>query len=86
MEETKSQTLGTSGGESPFFCMSQWLRLRNTGLYLLPWLLFSSLEIEGSGKTWRQDQRIRLQHVDTGGYLHSHDKKYSRIAGGQQEV
>ncbi|GAB2269541.1 Stromal cell-derived factor 2-like protein [Dionaea muscipula] len=44
------------------------------------------LEIEGSGKTWRQDQRIRLQHVDTGGYLHSHDKKYSRIAGGQQEV
>lgn len=44
------------------------------------------LEIEGSGKTWRQDQRIRLRHVDTSGYLHSHDKKYSRIAGGQQEV
>ncbi|KAG5618669.1 hypothetical protein H5410_018493, partial [Solanum commersonii] len=44
------------------------------------------LEIEGSGKTWRQDQRIRLQHIDTGGYLHSHDKKYTRIAGGQQEV
>ncbi|KAI4380989.1 hypothetical protein MLD38_007109 [Melastoma candidum] len=41
--------------------------------------------IEGSGKTWRQDQRIRLQHVDTSGYLHSHDKKYQRIAGGQQE-
>ncbi|EOY29358.1 Stromal cell-derived factor 2-like protein precursor isoform 1 [Theobroma cacao] len=44
------------------------------------------LIIEGSGKTWKQDQRIRLQHVDTGGYLHSHDKKYARIAGGQQEV
>lgn len=44
------------------------------------------LEIEGSGKTWRQDQRVRLQHVDTGGYLHSHNKKYTRIAGGQQEV
>ncbi|RRT40893.1 hypothetical protein B296_00021259, partial [Ensete ventricosum] len=44
------------------------------------------LEIEGSGKTWKQDQRVRLLHVDTGGYLHSHDKKYSRIAGGQQEV
>ncbi|MQL96883.1 hypothetical protein Taro_029564 [Colocasia esculenta] len=44
------------------------------------------LEIEGSGKTWKQDQRVRLQHIDTGGYLHSHDKKYSRIAGGQQEV
>lgn len=42
--------------------------------------------IEGSGKTWKQDQRVRLQHVDTGGYLHSHDKKYQRIAGGQQEV
>lgn len=24
--------------------------------------------------------------MDTGGYLHSHDKKYARIAGGQQEV
>ncbi|KAJ0091472.1 hypothetical protein Patl1_12572 [Pistacia atlantica] len=44
------------------------------------------LMIEGSGKTWKQDQRVRLQHVDTGGYLHSHDKKYQRIAGGQQEV
>ncbi|KAK1293628.1 Stromal cell-derived factor 2-like protein [Acorus calamus] len=47
---------------------------------------FWRLQIEGSGKTWRQDQRVRLQHVDTGAYLHSHDKKYSRIAGGQQEV
>ncbi|KAE9453560.1 hypothetical protein C3L33_14532, partial [Rhododendron williamsianum] len=45
-----------------------------------------SLEIEGGGKTWRQDQRIRFHHVDTSGYLHSHDKKYTRIAGGQQEV
>lgn len=42
--------------------------------------------IEGAGKTWKQEQRIRLQHVDTSGYLHSHDKKYQRIAGGQQEV
>lgn len=48
--------------------------------------IFHRLLIEGSGKTWKQDQRIRLQHVDTGGYLHSHDKKYTRIAGGQQEV
>ncbi|XP_074275873.1 stromal cell-derived factor 2-like protein [Silene latifolia] len=44
------------------------------------------LEIEGKGNVWKQDQRVRLQHVDTGGYLHSHDKKYQRIAGGQQEV
>lgn len=29
---------------------------------------------------------MRLRHVDTGGYLHSHNKKYTRIAGGQQEV
>jgi dolichyl-phosphate-mannose--protein O-mannosyl transferase len=43
------------------------------------------LEIEGSGKTWRQDQRVRLQHIDTNGYLHSHNKKYNRL-GGQQEV
>lgn len=35
---------------------------------------------------WKQDQKIRLQHIDTGGYLHSHGKKYQRIAGGQQEV
>ncbi|XP_062101745.1 stromal cell-derived factor 2-like protein [Humulus lupulus] len=44
------------------------------------------LLIEGSGKTWKQNQRIRLQHIDTGAMLHSHDKKYTRIAGGQQEV
>ncbi|XP_021717105.1 stromal cell-derived factor 2-like protein [Chenopodium quinoa] len=47
---------------------------------------FWKLEIEGKGKIWKQDQKIRLHHVDTGGYLHSHDKKYQRIAGGQQEV
>ncbi|WOH09936.1 hypothetical protein DCAR_0729397 [Daucus carota subsp. sativus] len=44
------------------------------------------LEIEGSGKSWRQDQKIRLRHVDTGGYLHTHNKKYNRIIAGQQEV
>lgn len=48
--------------------------------------IFCRLMIEGTGKTWKQEQRIRLQHVDTSGYLHSHDKKYQRIAGGQQEV
>lgn len=47
---------------------------------------FHRVMIEGSGKTWKQDQRVRIQHVDTGAYLHSHDKKYQRIAGGQQEV
>ncbi|KAH7441305.1 hypothetical protein KP509_03G033200 [Ceratopteris richardii] len=44
------------------------------------------LEIEGKGKLWMRDQKVRLRHVDTGLYLHSHDKKYQRIAAGQQEV
>nr|CAD1840172.1 unnamed protein product [Ananas comosus var. bracteatus] len=47
---------------------------------------FWQLEIVGARKIWRQDQRIRLRHIDTGGYLHTHNKKYTRIAGGQQEV
>lgn len=44
------------------------------------------LIIEGKGKTWLRDQKVRLVHVDTGGYLTTHDKKYSRIVAGQQEV
>jgi dolichyl-phosphate-mannose--protein O-mannosyl transferase len=44
------------------------------------------LEIEGKGNIWLRDQKVRLQHVDTKGYLHSHDKKYSHIVAGQQEV
>ncbi|GFP82789.1 stromal cell-derived factor 2-like protein [Phtheirospermum japonicum] len=40
------------------------------------------LEIEGSGKTWRQDQRIRLRHVDTGGYLHT-EGVYLPVAEGK---
>ncbi|KAG6485201.1 stromal cell-derived factor 2-like protein [Zingiber officinale] len=47
---------------------------------------FWRLEIEGSGKTWKTHQHVRLLHVDTNGYLHSHEKKFNRIAGGQQEV
>lgn len=65
-----------------------WTYLTEFSLWLMIHIggIFHRLTIEGSGKIWKQDQRIRLQHVDTGGYLHSHDKKYSRIAGGQQEV
>uniref|UniRef100_A0ACD5ZWP5 Uncharacterized protein n=1 Tax=Avena sativa TaxID=4498 RepID=A0ACD5ZWP5_AVESA len=44
------------------------------------------LEIEGKDKIWKRDQKVRLRHVDTGGYLHSHNKKYNRLGGGQQEV
>lgn len=44
------------------------------------------LEIEGKDKVWKRDQKVRLRHVDTGGYLHSHNKKYNRLGGGQQEV
>jgi dolichyl-phosphate-mannose--protein O-mannosyl transferase len=46
----------------------------------------SRLEIEGKGKIWMRDQKVRLRHIDTSSYLHSHDRKYQRIAGGQQEV
>lgn len=66
-----------------FMNIPDWIFFMNDDPY---WCIFHRLTIEGSGKIWKQDQRIRLQHVDTGGYLHSHDKKYSRIAGGQQEV
>jgi len=48
--------------------------------------VFCRLEIEGGGKVWKRDQKVRLRHVDTGGYLHSHNKKYNRLGGGQQEV
>eukprot|EP00246_Nothoceros_aenigmaticus_P018030 TRINITY_DN9273_c0_g1_i1.p1 TRINITY_DN9273_c0_g1~~TRINITY_DN9273_c0_g1_i1.p1 ORF type:complete len:227 (-),score=32.70 TRINITY_DN9273_c0_g1_i1:261-941(-) len=44
------------------------------------------IEVEGKGDAWLRDQKVRLLHIDTGGYLHSHDKKYSRIVAGQQEV
>ncbi|KMT19036.1 hypothetical protein BVRB_2g031310 [Beta vulgaris subsp. vulgaris] len=41
------------------------------------------LLVEGTRKTWRKDQRVRLQHEVTGVYLHSHKKYYGM---GQQEV
>ncbi|KAH6554679.1 hypothetical protein KP509_1Z315700 [Ceratopteris richardii] len=44
------------------------------------------VEIDGKDDVWRREQKVRFRHVDTGAYLHSHNKKYSRIAGGQQEV
>lgn len=69
----------------PSLVKSPWIIPRfQLGLLIL--LRCIRVEVEGSGKTWRQDQRIRLQHLDTSGYLHSHKKKYTRIPGGQQEV
>ncbi|CAI5460096.1 unnamed protein product [Closterium sp. Yama58-4] len=44
------------------------------------------LEIEGRGTLWMRDQKVRLQHVDTGGYLHSHNKQYGRPIAGQYEI
>eukprot|EP00245_Coleochaete_scutata_P001263 TRINITY_DN11533_c0_g1_i1.p1 TRINITY_DN11533_c0_g1~~TRINITY_DN11533_c0_g1_i1.p1 ORF type:complete len:224 (+),score=42.77 TRINITY_DN11533_c0_g1_i1:130-801(+) len=44
------------------------------------------LDIDGKGKVWLKDQKVRLQHVDTGGFLYSHDKKFGRPIAGQQEV
>ena len=35
---------------------------------------------------WLRDQKVRLKHVDTNGYLHSHDMKYPRPIAGQHEV
>jgi len=84
LEEKLNLTLGTIGGETFFSSMDIYLSIFLKVLYI--GFLVLRLLIEGSGKTWKQDQKIRLQHIDTGGYLHSHDKKYSRIAGGQQEV
>ncbi|KAJ6856072.1 hypothetical protein NC651_037821 [Populus alba x Populus x berolinensis] len=63
---------------------SYWASARDKMLNKVTPLRVGQLD-SGVIKTWKQDQRIRLQHVDTQGYLHSHDKKYQRIAGGQQE-
>lgn len=84
MEENLTLTLGTIGGETFFSSMDIYISIFLKVLYV--GFIVHRLSIEGNGKTWKQDQKIRLQHIDTGGYLHSHDKKYSRIAGGQQEV
>ncbi|PHT79462.1 hypothetical protein T459_17514 [Capsicum annuum] len=54
---------------------------------LIGMMFDSNSEIEGSRKPGgRQNQRIRLQYIDSGGYLHGHDKKYIQIGESQQEV
>ncbi len=35
---------------------------------------------------WGRDERVRLQHVDTSKYLHSHNKAYGNPIPGQLEV
>jgi dolichyl-phosphate-mannose--protein O-mannosyl transferase len=51
------------------------------------WILdCGRLEIEGTASVWLRDQKVRLRHVNTNSYLHSHDKKYNRIVTGHQEV
>ncbi|KAG0566950.1 hypothetical protein KC19_7G099300 [Ceratodon purpureus] len=42
------------------------------------------LEIEGKDSVWTLDQKVRLRHVDTNGYLHSHNMKYNQL--NQREV
>lgn len=42
------------------------------------------LEIQTSEPEWAVDQKVRLRHVDTGSYLHSHKKMYDQL--NQQEV
>lgn len=44
------------------------------------------LDADGRGE-WKQNIKVRLRHVDTGVYLHSHDRhRYSHPISGQQEV
>lgn len=87
-----NQTLETTGGNKCYvwdFLLNivSWSEMHFPNQKLIAlYHSYVRLEIEGSGKSWRQNQKIRLRHVDTGGYLHSHDRKYTRIAGGQQEV
>lgn len=69
------------------FTHAMWMYVVFIVDYLMIFLwVFFRLEIEGSGKVWKRDQKVRLRHVDTGGFLHSHNKKYNRLGGGQQEV
>lgn len=42
------------------------------------------LEIEGKDSVWTLDQKVRLRHVDTNGYLHSHNMKFNQL--NQREV
>lgn len=42
------------------------------------------LEIEGKDSVWTLDRKVRLRHVDTDGYLHSHNMKYNQL--NQREV
>lgn len=44
------------------------------------------LEFSGKGKVWMRDQKVRLKHVDTGIFLHSHEMMYTRVVTGQMEV
>ena len=39
-----------------------------------------------ASKEWIQDVKFTLQHVDTGAYLMTHDKKYGRPIPNQQEI
>ena len=35
---------------------------------------------------WVKDKKVRFQHMDTGSFLGSHDKKFNRPIAGQTEV
>ncbi|KAG0479534.1 hypothetical protein HPP92_010392 [Vanilla planifolia] len=41
------------------------------------------LDIEGNG-TWKRNQRIKLRHIDTGAYLHSHKHRYKGSVEGSR--
>ncbi|EIE25740.1 hypothetical protein COCSUDRAFT_27403 [Coccomyxa subellipsoidea C-169] len=44
-------------------------------------------EVQFSGSQWLQDQKVKLKHKETGGFLSSSaDKRYGRPIGGQLEI
>ncbi|MEW5313688.1 MAG: hypothetical protein WDW38_005233 [Sanguina aurantia] len=45
-----------------------------------------TVEWDSKYKSWKQDQKIRLKHLDTGFYMHSQDAKFGAPIAGQDEV
>ncbi|MCO5563851.1 hypothetical protein L7F22_017500 [Adiantum nelumboides] len=44
------------------------------------------LEFVDESEVWMKDRKVRLKHVNTGSFLHSHEKAYLRVLARQMEV
>lgn len=44
------------------------------------------LEFVDESEVWMKDGKVRLKHIDTGSFLHCHEKTYLRVIPGQNEV